>query len=129
MAGNMAALRQDVQGEKTFQDLALKPEMVASLNKMGYERPSPVQEAAVPLGLVGSDLIVQAKSGTGKTAVFAIICLERVKPEQPHLQVSRLRGELGGTQSLCSWGTSPCASPLCALKPGLPAGSCRVPNS
>jgi len=46
-----------------------------------------VQEAAIPLGRVGSDLIVQAKSGTGKTAVFAIICLERLKPEASTLQV------------------------------------------
>eukprot|EP00967_Tisochrysis_lutea_P101596 scaffold152557_cov20-Tisochrysis_lutea.AAC.1 len=61
--------------------------MTAALAACGFERPSPVQEAAIPLGRVGSDLIVQAKSGTGKTAVFAIICLERLKPEATTLQV------------------------------------------
>ncbi|KAF5829366.1 hypothetical protein DUNSADRAFT_16187 [Dunaliella salina] len=76
----------DVYTEKSFQDLALSPAMTAALAACGFERPSPVQEAAIPLGRVGSDLIIQAKSGTGKTAVFAIICLERLKPEATTLQ-------------------------------------------
>lgn len=44
-------------------------------------RPSPVQTAAIPLGRLGADLIVQAKAGTGKTLVFGTICLEKLQPE------------------------------------------------
>jgi ATP-dependent RNA helicase DDX20 len=40
-----------------------------------------VQTAAIPLGRLGADLIVQAKAGTGKTLVFGTICLEKLQPE------------------------------------------------
>ena len=63
--------------------------LVAALAAAGFERPSPVQKAAIPLGRTGADLIVQAKSGTGKTVVFAIICLERVKLAANTTQVAR----------------------------------------
>ncbi len=69
----------DVIAEATsFHDLLLPQAMVNALAAAGFQRPSPVQQEAIPLGRVGSDLIVQAKSGTGKTVVFAGICLERV---------------------------------------------------
>eukprot|EP00877_Chromochloris_zofingiensis_P005179 jgi/Chrzof1/14662/Cz09g11070.t1 len=67
----------DVEGDAgSFDDLLLPATLVHALSEAGFKRPSPVQQAAIPVGRVGSDLIVQAKSGTGKTAVFAIICLE-----------------------------------------------------
>ena len=61
--------------------------LVQSLAAAGFERPSPVQKAAIPLGRVGADLIVQAKSGTGKTVVFAVVVLERVKVASATTQV------------------------------------------
>ena len=80
----------DVQADKTFSDLALPTEMVQALAACGFDRPSPVQQAAIPLGRTGSDLIVQAKSGTGKTAVFAVICLLRLKKDVTSPQVRPL---------------------------------------
>ncbi len=62
----------------SFADLLLPPPLVAALAAAGFERPSPVQKAAIPIGRVGSDMVVQAKSGTGKTVVFAALLLERV---------------------------------------------------
>lgn len=50
-------------------------------------RPSPVQTAAIPLGRLGADLIVQAKAGTGKTLVFGIICLDKLQAEVAAPQV------------------------------------------
>ncbi|NWV07676.1 DDX20 helicase, partial [Ptilonorhynchus violaceus] len=50
-------------------------------------RPSPVQLKAIPLGRCGLDLIVQAKSGTGKTCVFATIALDAVLLESPATQI------------------------------------------
>jgi len=63
----------------SFDDLLLPKPLVQALAAAGFQRPSPVQQLAIPLGLVGTDLIVQAKSGTGKTCVFAVIALQRVQ--------------------------------------------------
>ncbi|KAK9790952.1 hypothetical protein WJX73_010259 [Symbiochloris irregularis] len=64
---------------QSFSDLMLPDELVSALGKAGFLRPSPVQEAALPTARLGADLIVQAKSGTGKTVVFATVCIERVR--------------------------------------------------
>ncbi len=72
---------------KSFEDLLVPVPLVRALTQAGFDRPSPVQQAAIPLGRVGSDLIVQAKSGTGKTVVFSVICLERVKAAASATQV------------------------------------------
>lgn len=52
--------------------------VVRGLNLSGFTIPSPVQRAAIPLGRLGADLVVQAKSGTGKTVTFGAILCERV---------------------------------------------------
>ena len=51
------------------------------LSLSGFHVPSPVQRAAIPLGRHGADLIVQAKSGTGKTATFGTVVCDRVDRE------------------------------------------------
>jgi hypothetical protein len=80
----------DVQSDAgSFNDLLLPQPLVSALTAAGFQRPSPVQKAAIPIGRVGSDVIVQAKSGTGKTAVFATILLERVSLDISTPQVIR----------------------------------------
>lgn len=44
----------------------------------GFEKPSPIQEEAIPIILAGRDVLARAKNGTGKTAAFIIPCLEKV---------------------------------------------------
>ncbi len=63
---------------RDFKALMLREELVRGLEHAGYERPSPVQARAIPLGKFGADLTIQAKSGTGKTCVFAVIVLESI---------------------------------------------------
>lgn len=63
---------------KSWAGLLLPPHVEMALRDAGFRRPSPVQEAALPLARVGADLIVQAKAGTGKTLVFAIPAVESV---------------------------------------------------
>lgn len=46
--------------------------------EMGFEKPSPIQEAAIPVALAGRDVLARAKNGTGKTGAFLIPLLERV---------------------------------------------------
>jgi len=52
--------------------------MMATLKKIGYEKPSPIQAGVIPLALDECDVIGQARTGTGKTAAFAIPILEQL---------------------------------------------------
>lgn len=60
-----------------FASLGLRPELVASLAELGYEAPTPIQQAAIPEMLTGKDLLCQAATGTGKTAAFALPMLSQ----------------------------------------------------
>lgn len=61
----------------TFAELGLSPALVSSLTALGFEEPTPIQEAAIPAILGGSDVLGQAATGTGKTAAFALPLIER----------------------------------------------------
>jgi ATP-dependent RNA helicase DeaD len=65
-------------GTVTFADLALRPELLHALSKLGYEEPTPIQQEAIPPVLEGRDLLGQAATGTGKTAAFALPILQRM---------------------------------------------------
>ena len=60
-----------------FAELGLSPQLVSSLTALGFEEPTPIQEAAIPAILAGSDVLGQAATGTGKTAAFALPLIER----------------------------------------------------
>jgi ATP-dependent RNA helicase DeaD len=62
-----------------FADLGLSDTMLAALEKAAYTSPTPVQAGIVPRALAGVDVLGQARTGTGKTAAFAIPILEQVK--------------------------------------------------
>lgn len=62
-----------------FDSLLQNKLLLEGLKQSGYERPSPIQLKAIPLGRLGMDLIAQAKSGTGKTVVFGVITLESIQ--------------------------------------------------
>jgi ATP-dependent RNA helicase DDX6/DHH1 len=52
----------------------------------GFEKPSPIQEEAIPIILAGRDVLARAKNGTGKTAAFIIPCIEKVDVTKQHIQ-------------------------------------------
>ncbi len=62
-----------------FEDFSLSKETMRSINEMGFEEPTPIQVATIPVLLKGSDLIGQAQTGSGKTAAFSIPILEKCK--------------------------------------------------
>ena len=64
----------------TFEDLALRPELLGALTALGYEEPTPIQAQAIPPLLEGRDLVGQAATGTGKTAAFALPLLQSLTP-------------------------------------------------
>ncbi|MDY0012187.1 MAG: DEAD/DEAH box helicase [Rhodocyclaceae bacterium] len=62
----------------SFTDLALPAPLLSALTDVGYETPSPIQAACIPLLLAGHDILGQAQTGTGKTAAFALPLLARL---------------------------------------------------
>ena len=70
----------------TFADLGLCPQILAALKEEGYEKPSPIQEQAIPPALAGRDVLGCAQTGTGKTCAFAAPILQRLnnKPASGH---------------------------------------------
>jgi translation initiation factor 4A len=63
---------------ETFDDLPLKKDLLRGIYGYGFEKPSNIQQRAILPILKGKDTIAQAQSGTGKTAAFAISCLQLV---------------------------------------------------
>ncbi|KAK9514737.1 hypothetical protein VZT92_025429 [Zoarces viviparus] len=70
-----------------FSSLLLSQAVLDGLSSAGFRKPSPIQLKAIPLGRCGLDLIVQAKSGTGKTCVFCTVALDSLVLENPATQV------------------------------------------
>jgi ATP-dependent RNA helicase RhlE len=59
-----------------FAALGLTPELLAGVASVGYERPTPIQEQAIPRVLAGRDVVGCAQTGTGKTAAFVLPILQ-----------------------------------------------------
>jgi ATP-dependent RNA helicase DeaD len=71
----------------SFRDLALSEPVLRALTDVGYESPSPIQAATIPVLLSGADMLGQAQTGTGKTAAFALPALSRIDLSQHEPQV------------------------------------------
>ncbi|MEQ1525843.1 MAG: ATP-dependent RNA helicase DbpA [Gallionella sp.] len=67
---------------KSFGELPLSPAMQATLQQLGYLAMTPIQAASLPIALAGHDLIAQAKTGSGKTAAFALALLTNLNPRR-----------------------------------------------
>ncbi|XP_033138529.1 DEAD-box ATP-dependent RNA helicase 15 isoform X3 [Brassica rapa] len=63
-----------------FRDFLLKPELLRAIVDSGFEHPSEVQHECIPQAILGMDVICQAKSGMGKTAVFVLSTLQQIEP-------------------------------------------------
>ncbi|KAI5846160.1 P-loop containing nucleoside triphosphate hydrolase protein [Tricharina praecox] len=63
-----------------FRDFLLKPELLRAIVDCGFEHPSEVQQVCIPQSILGTDVLCQAKSGLGKTAVFVLTTLQQVDP-------------------------------------------------
>ena len=65
-----------------FASLPLSPATLANLQQLGYAEMTPIQAAALPPALLGKDIIAQAKTGSGKTAAFALALLANLNPRR-----------------------------------------------
>src|SRR4051812_45443560 len=129
----------------TFEELGTLPEIADALRAVGIVEPFPIQEMTLPIALMGTDLIGQARTGTGKTLAFAIPILQRViAPKDPDydqlaapghpqalviaptrelaIQVSgdlKVAGKNRGTRTLTVYGGVPYEPQLDALTAGV----------
>ncbi len=69
--------------DTTFADLGVGPELLAVLNKAGFEEPFPIQAMTIPDGLAGLDVLGKAKTGSGKTLAFGLPIVEGLDPADP----------------------------------------------
>jgi len=69
-----------------FLEFGLSPRVLRAVESMGFEEPTPVQVQAIPSLMAGKDVVVQAQTGTGKTAAFGIPIAERVNTTLPRIQ-------------------------------------------
>ncbi len=66
----------------SFNELPLSPRLQATLRQLDYLTMTPIQAASLPISLAGHDLIAQAKTGSGKTAAFALTLLTNLNPRR-----------------------------------------------
>jgi len=84
--GKDAPAKKDVKGSYVsvhssgFRDFLLKPEILKAIVDCGFEHPSEVQHECIPQAVLGMDILGQAKSGMGKTAVFVLATLQQIDP-------------------------------------------------
>ena len=65
-----------------FRDFLLKPELMRSITDCGFEHPSQVQHECIPQAILSMDVLCQAKSGMGKTAVFVLATLQQLEMDE-----------------------------------------------
>ncbi|UYV83117.1 DDX6 [Cordylochernes scorpioides] len=69
-----------------FEEFCLKRELLMGIFEKGWEKPSPIQEASIPMALLNRNILARAKNGTGKTGAFIIPILQRIDITKPTIQ-------------------------------------------
>lgn len=69
-----------------FEDFCLQRELLMGIFEKGWEKPSPIQEASIPIALIGRDVLARAKNGTGKTGAYIIPTLQRIDVKKNYIQ-------------------------------------------
>lgn len=73
----------------TFKELGLDPRIIRALDDMGYERPTPIQAAAIPFALQGKDVLGIAQTGTGKTGAFTLPTVHKLAKGRARARMPR----------------------------------------
>jgi ATP-dependent RNA helicase DeaD len=118
----------------TFAELGLSESLLEALQHLGYEKPTPIQEEAIPGLLQGRDIIGQAQTGTGKTAAFGLPLLQYVDIDDHEVQALvltptrelciqvtqalRAYGEKKGVKVVAVFGGAPIRTQQAQLKEG-----------
>lgn len=75
----------DTKGNE-FEDYCLKRELLMGIFEKGWEKPSPIQEASIPIARSGRDILARAKNGTGKTGAYSIPILDAIDTSKDYIQ-------------------------------------------
>ena len=67
----------------SFQSMGLEKEVLRGVLSMGYKNPTPVQRKALPIALAGLDVVCMARTGSGKTCVFLLPLINRLRSHDP----------------------------------------------
>ncbi|MGO8837014.1 MAG: DEAD/DEAH box helicase [Limisphaerales bacterium] len=70
-----------------FSELGLSEPLLKAVDKLGFEKPAPIQAAAIPVLMAGRDVVGQSQTGSGKTAAFGIPAIEKTDPQLRAVQV------------------------------------------
>ena len=71
----------------SFSELGLSPELLRAIDKLGFEKPAPIQGRAIPLLMQGRDVVGQSQTGSGKTLAFGVPAVEKVDPSLRAVQI------------------------------------------
>eukprot|EP00178_Gracilaria_changii_P014631 TRINITY_DN41136_c0_g1_i1.p1 TRINITY_DN41136_c0_g1~~TRINITY_DN41136_c0_g1_i1.p1 ORF type:complete len:418 (-),score=104.14 TRINITY_DN41136_c0_g1_i1:965-2218(-) len=80
-------INREVQVFKSFDDMQLKPPLLRGIYSMGFDMPSAIQQRCIVPMIRGHDVVAQAQSGTGKTAMIAIVALQLASASARHVQL------------------------------------------
>ncbi|KAK4584931.1 hypothetical protein RGQ29_022556 [Quercus rubra] len=69
---------EEEEEEKSFEELGLDPRLIRALIKKGIDKPTPIQQVAIPLILEGKDVVARAKTGSGKTFAYLLPLLQKL---------------------------------------------------
>lgn len=69
-----------------FEDFCLKRELLMGIFEKGWEKPSPIQEASIPIAQTGRDILARAKNGTGKTGAYTIPIIDQIDTSKDYIQ-------------------------------------------
>ena len=83
----------DTKGNE-FEDFCLKRELLMGIFEKGWEKPSPIQEASIPIAQTGRDILARAKNGTGKTGAYCIPILDQIDTTKDYIQGKICRNRL-----------------------------------
>ena len=94
-----------------FRDFLLKPELLRAIVDCGFEHPSEVQHECIPQAILGMDILCQAKSGMGKTAVFVLATLQQLDPVDGQVSLNSDAAALSDALSDDRSPSSSCVTP------------------
>lgn len=85
--GDVESKQENIENIESFEEMGLRPEIFRGILSYGFERPSVIQQRAIPAFIKHNrDIIAQAQSGTGKTATFSVALLQKIDEEDNYLQ-------------------------------------------
>ncbi|KAJ4880783.1 DEAD-box ATP-dependent RNA helicase 16 [Raphanus sativus] len=72
------AEKEEEEKDKSFEEIGLDPRLIRALTKKGIEKPTPIQQTAIPFILEGKDVVAKAKTGSGKTLAYLLPLLQKL---------------------------------------------------